>query len=261
VSITKPEPTLSFPEISANWAAMSGLPPDRMMRALISSFWRGELQGVFRPVPSRSTDGGAEEFVMRTADGDFVRNHNHSSRELTALDDRFPIARNEVATVLGGDPVYWPTNLEWNGSDKQFFLFSEWPLTRWPRRTIEEHFNQWRLRRSDFARWFTGPGAPVSRLRLDEIWPVAGDVPSTMVLNSSLSPLTKTPRKKRIQPLIIDFLKDRFPPEEYPKGVPDIPYVDPASLLDEVRKSHRKLNSCARETMVAAISAYNATRS
>jgi hypothetical protein len=189
---------------------------------------------VFRLMPARNPTAETG-FVMRSASGDFTAVDDLGNRTWVSLDERCPIVRREVAEVLSGMAEYWPRPESWDGSENELTMIASLPFSRWPADTIEQHFNEWRLERDFFSRWFAGPAAPVSKAKIDEFWPVTKSVP--------------TSGKK---PKLWKYFQKHFP-----TGVPN-PSLEPRKTLQgKILKWDTALSPLDLGTLKTAIDEYN----
>jgi hypothetical protein len=58
-------------------------------------------------------------------------------------------------------------------------------------------------------------------------------------------------------PLVLQLLKEKYPPSEHPNGFPDPAFVERQALLLELRKLHPRLAQLDEATLDKAIEAYN----
>jgi hypothetical protein len=215
-----------------------------MMGALVSAFWRGDFDhdggaAVSRLMPARNSPTVETGFVMRSTSGDFSAVDDLGNREWVLPTARFPIVRQDVAEMLSGMAEYWPRPNSWDGSDRELIMIANLPFSRWPAGMIEQHFNEWRLEREFFSRWFATPAAPVSKAKIDEFWPVTRVGPTS----------GKKPRLWK------------YFHEHFPEGVPN-PSLEPRQTLQgKLLKWDAALSPLDASTLKTAIDEYNASLS
>jgi hypothetical protein len=75
---------------------------------------------------------------------------------------------------------------------------------------------------------------------------------------SGLVDMVKRKRRGRVRPVVLEYLKERFPIEKHPDGFPDYAFVPRKALVKDLRTlDPKRLGSLDEWTLDQAIAEYN----
>jgi hypothetical protein len=163
----------SFAEIANYWSKIAREPPETMLCALVSAFWRGEFERdgksmVFALLPPNSVHTERSPGNYAFSDGNVVKVGKDLCSYVTAEREMHQLFRRQVAGALSAmsECIPWP----WDGSDDGLVGFSIIPWQKWPPDMRRCWYSEWRTRREDFVEWYS-----TSRLHftapIEQFWP------------------------------------------------------------------------------------------